>query len=340
MSIRMIAQMAGVSPSAVSLALQDSAKVSPALKARVRTIAARISYRPNAKVAELMAQVRAGSGATPAGCFGVFSLYDDPRPWERSQHLSLIFASMSARAAQLGYRIEPIWLEAPGMTRRRFRNILDARGIQGLLCFGSPDLTRQLPPELDHYAIVTVGLSIPTPLHRVTSHFYNDMLRTLNEVYRRGYRRPGLVLRSEERSGFAYSSIYLGWSESALGRGAALPILRLGSVQGRPLRAWLERHRPDAVILVQPQEALVEFADLFRSLGMALPHPLGVAALSHLLDGTGFCGMQQNQPLMGAFAVEVLLSRILHQDFGIPTHPRIQMVEGIWVEAGSLRPAR
>ncbi len=43
--------------------------------------------------------------------------------------------------------------------------------------------------------IVTVGLSDPgTPLHRVTSHIYNDTMRALEKVYQLGYRRPGLVL--------------------------------------------------------------------------------------------------------------------------------------------------
>jgi LacI family transcriptional regulator len=56
-----------------------------------------------------------------------------------------------------------------------------------------------------------------------------------------------------------------------------------------------------------------------------------------MLDDTGFSGLQQNQPLMGAWAVELLAARIANRDLGIPECPRIEMVESHWVEGQSLR---
>lgn len=99
-------------------------------------IAKRIGYRRNAKVTELMSQVRLTKHPTSGASFGVISFYEGARPWETSLHLSLIFKGMTERADALGYRLEPLWLRAPGMTYRRFRSILDARGIEGLMCFG------------------------------------------------------------------------------------------------------------------------------------------------------------------------------------------------------------
>src|SRR6185369_5382985 len=146
-------------------------------------------------------------------CFGVISFYDRPRPWEASRHLGLIYEGMERRANGLGYRLEPLWLRAPGMTHRRFGEILATRGLEGLLCFGSPDPEQEFPAELAvGRAIVTVGLSIRTPLHRVTSHFWHDTFNALERVHALGYRRPGLVLgRYEEaRTGHAHTSAYLG----------------------------------------------------------------------------------------------------------------------------------
>jgi hypothetical protein len=51
----------------------------------------------------------------------------------------------------LGYRLEPFWLREPGMTPRRMRGILDARGIEGLLCFGSREFSDEWPAELDRW---------------------------------------------------------------------------------------------------------------------------------------------------------------------------------------------
>jgi LacI family transcriptional regulator len=47
--------------------------------------------------------------------------------------------------------------------------------------------------------------------------------------------------------------------------------------------------------------------------------------------------MQQNQQLMGEWAVELLVARIMHRDFGIPAIPRLEMVESRWLDGTSLR---
>ena len=338
MSVRQIARMAGISPAAVSLAFQSSPRVSGATKRKVLALAKRLGYRPNAEVTELMSQIRLTRGAKRKACFGVLSLYAEERPWEHSLHLSRIYDGMTRRADALGYRLEPLWLRAPGMTHRRFRSILDARGIEGLLCFGSPNFDDEFPVEFDHYAVVTQGLSIGTPLHRVVSHVYNDMWRALNRVHELGYRRPGLVIgRYEEvRSAHAYLCVYAGWSQLRLDSSASLPVLQLERVEGKPLLRWIKRHRPDVIIFVHHYTLLKEFNAIVQQ--FRAPRDLGVLAISQFLGGTNFSGLQENQHLIGAASVELLVARIMNRDFGIPLHPRIEMVERRWIDGKSLRP--
>jgi DNA-binding LacI/PurR family transcriptional regulator len=246
---------------------------------------------------------------------------------------------MNLRAERLGYRLEPLWLRAPGMTHRRFRSILDARGIEGLLCFGSPNISAEFPWELDHYAIVTVGLSINSHLHRVTSHFFNDLSLVLSRLHERGYRRPGLVLSTfeDDRSAHAYTSAYFGWCERVHGSPLLLPVLRIDRVEERPLLDWMDTNRPDAIVIVHLYHAIEQFQAILRKNGISMPGDVGVAAVSQFLEGTGLSGTQQNQTLIGEWAVELLVSRIMHQDFGIPRIPRIELVESEWVEGSSLR---
>lgn len=339
MNLRHVARLAQLSPSAVSLALRNSPKISEATKKKVRKLAAKVGYRPDAKVVEMMTHLRKPRGVRQQACFGVISFYPERHPWKTSRHLTQIYEGMKRRAGELGYRLEPLWLLAPRMTYAREREILDARGIEGLLCFGSPDLEQEFPAELGHYAIVTIGLSIRTPLHRVTSHFYNDTINVLNRVYQLGYRRPGLVLgRYEEaRSGHAHTAAYLGWCEHTLGSGRALPVHLIDQVEEQPLMAWLEAQRPDVLIFVHLYDMVTELRTLLDKRRIRIPDDLGVAVLSQILDGSGFSGLQQNQPLMGAWAVELLAARISNRDLGIPANPRIEMVESRWIENGSLR---
>lgn len=341
MNVRHIAKLAGVSASAVSLALRDSPRISAATKVKIQQLARETGYAPDARIVGLMRHLRKPRAVRQQACFGAISFYDTPRPWEKSPHLARIHAGMVQRADELGYRLEPLWLQAPGMTLRRFRGILETRGIDGLICFGSPDFDQEFPAELGGNAVVTLGLSIRTPLHRVTSHFYNDTITALNRVHALGYRRPGLVLATHEdtRSAYAHSAAYLGWCEHRLGAGAALPVLGLREFEEAPLTDWLGAHRPDVVLFVHRPEMVVRFRTFLQQLPLEVPKKLGVAVLSHVVEGTGFSGLQQNQQLMGAWAVELLAARIANRDFGIPANPRTEMVESNWIEGGSLRPA-
>lgn len=338
MSVRQIAKAAGLSPGAVSLALRGSPKIAPATRRRVGRIARRLGYRPDPGIAELMARVR--SVRRIESCLGVISLYPEPRPWEKSAHLSAIHASMARRAGELGYRLEPLWLAAPGMTRRRICSILDARGIRGLLSFGGPDVAERFPAELDHYAVVTVGLSIQGPIHRVTSHFFADTMATLDRLAGLGYRRPGLLIgrHEEARSAGAPIGAYLAWWERRAGEREPPPVLRVDGLEESALVAWRARHRPDAIVCVHLSDLVRRFGAFVRR-RFEVPGRLGVAALTHRLDGTGLSGMQQDQEQMGVRAVELLVARILHGDFGIPAHPRTELVESRWVDGGSLRPS-
>jgi LacI family transcriptional regulator len=114
-------------------------------------------------------------------------------------------------------------------------------------------------------------------------------------------------------------------------------VLRLERAAEAPLIDWLARYRPDVMIVADRYDALQEFTAILTANRIRVPEDLGVAAISQILEGTALSGLQENQDLMGAWAVELLLARIMNQDLGIPDHPRIEMVESQWVEGASLR---
>jgi DNA-binding LacI/PurR family transcriptional regulator len=163
-------------------------------------------------------------------------------------------------------------------------------------------------------------------------------VNVLERLYALGYRRPGLVLgRYEEaRSAHAHTAAYLGWCQHRLGPGRALPVHLANRVEEKPLLRWLEQQRPDAMVFVHLYDVLPELRAILRRQRIRVPGQLGVAVLSQILEGSGLSGLQQNQPLMGAWAVELLAARITNRDFGIPANPRIEMVESRWIENGSL----
>ncbi|ATC65542.1 LacI family transcriptional regulator [Nibricoccus aquaticus] len=340
MNIRELALLARLSAAATSLALRGSPKVSAKTRTRVQALARKAGYQVDARISSVMSHFRKPETARLTACFGLITFYPEERPWEKSIHMRQIYAGMERRAGELGYRVEPLWLRAPGMTHRRFREILEARGIEGLLCFGSPKFDEAFPSAFERCTAVNIGLSISTPLHRIISHAFNDTLTALNELYRRGYRRPGLVLsRYEEiRNGYAHASAYLGWCEHRSGEITARPILRMDRVDTGTLQAWLKSEGCDGVIFVHPQAELAQLQISLKRLRAAIPEELGVAVLSQNLEGTRFSGLQENQAVMGAWAVELLAARIASRDFGLPAMPRVELVESQWIKGETLRP--
>ncbi len=339
MTLRDLAKLADLSPSAISLALRDSPRISTATKERVRALAAEHGYQPDARIVDMMRHLRKPRTQREHACFGIISLYDHQRPWEKSVHLTRIHEGMTKRAAEIGYRLEPLWLRAPGLTVRRFDEILRARGIEGLLCFGGPKVDEDFPATLDRYAVVTVGFSIRTKLHRVTSRPYRDTFNACERLRALGYRRIGLVLSDYEdrRTEHSHTSAYLGWCDAVQGGASALPILRLDEIEAGPFLRWRADHEPDAVVVVHSPAAIAQFKLVLDVHEIRRPQDLGVAVLSHMVEGSGFAGLQQNQFLMGAWAVELLAARIANRDFGIPAIPRVEMVESQWIDGPSLQ---
>ncbi len=344
MSVRSIARELGVSATAVSLALKDSPRVSAELRAAVRRAAAAGGHVPNARLAELMSEVRQSGAPVYRATLGVVSLFPEERPWiERPTyaHLGLVVAGARERAAAHGYKLEEFWVKRPGLTPARLRAILEARGIRGLLCLGSLDPEERFPAALGKFAVVTHAASIPDRLHRVLSHFTADARTLFEQLLRRGYRRPGLVIlvSGDRRTDHLYSAAFLSHQERKFG-GPPVPVLRAETWDERAYREWFHAHRPDVVVLHQYEDYLAAMIEWFARENIRVPRDVGVALLDKNPDRARYSGICQDPAAMGAVATEMLLGRMLLRDFGLPRLPKVELVFGQWNEGRTLRKAR
>jgi LacI family transcriptional regulator len=46
-------------------------------------------------------------------------------------------------------------------------------------------------------------------------------------------------------------------------------------------------------------------------------------------------GINQNLPLIGATAIDILASQLYHNEQGLPQRPVFSMIEGHWVDGGT-----
>jgi DNA-binding LacI/PurR family transcriptional regulator len=100
-----------------------------------------------------------------------------------------------------------------------------------------------------------------------------------------------------------------------------------------PIGKWLQKEKPD--VIVSPASDVL--LGHLQKLGYRVPRDIGVASLA-CPDKNHVCsGIWQNGRLLGATAVDNIISMLEHNERGLPQQTRAIMVEGIWNEGQTLR---
>ncbi len=100
-----------------------------------------------------------------------------------------------------------------------------------------------------------------------------------------------------------------------------------------PLGAWLKREKPDLLISPQPES----LQKPLESLGYRVPRDLGLASLACRRADDPISGVWQNGALLGATAVDHIISMLEANERGCTTQARVTMVEGVWNPGTTLR---
>lgn len=339
-TMKTIAAQAGVTQATVSMSLANNPRIPPATRERIQAIAARLGYRPNPYVSTLMRMRRQGKPLRSKPALALVCAQRTAHGWR--DHASPTIRQMREgaceRATLRGYRAQEFWLHRDGMSAERFSEMLHARGIQGVLL--SPLAEGDHLPELAWAHLAAVSLTVPQPAVTVTTvcndHYFSS-LQILRECHRRGYRRPGLVLRPAHQLRFQGR-----WEGGFLVAGKMLPELKLrppfyADVAAAPaaLLQWMRKEKPD--VIVTPTLAPVRQA--LAGAGLRVPEDIGVALLSSPEPGDEGTGIFQNGRLVGALAVDTLISMVERHERGLPAQATTVMVEGQWNEGRTLRAA-
>lgn len=325
--MREVAARAGISRSAVSLALAGHPSIPGATRERVRAAAEELGYRKNPLVAALMSVRRTGNATSIAKASLAFlTSHVAPDSWRKVATHRRFHAAASERALKRGFSLEEFSLADPAMRPERLAALLHARGIHGVLAAPLPGNQTTLSFNVTNFAVVGLGTSVKTPsIDRVADdHFYGAQL-AFEHCLALGYRRIGLALaanishRLEHRwwSGFLVAQQHV----SARDRSPALmpetreqiPLL---------LNPWILRHRLDAVIFSHRTPAEMSRA----------PVAVGLVSLSvHEATGT-IAGIKQNEHQVGEEAVDLLIAKLHDWNTGEAASPRLLLVRGMWID--------
>jgi DNA-binding LacI/PurR family transcriptional regulator len=320
-----IAQSVGVSKMTVSRALRGERHVNPVVAEQIRLVANRLGYVPDPEVARLMTHLRQSrSGASRQTLAFVWS--DPPQVRTRTMWSRLLLSGATERATALGYTLELFEITPGGLTAARLAQILEHRGITGLVI--GPLLSRsrghlRLPWEKFSTVVVGLGFSAPA-LHRVHHHHFQGMLTALRQLRRAGFKRIGFCASAilDRRMFGAWSASFL--VHHPLGPTTAGSLLHLPrELQRAAFLKWCETTRPDAVL-----DSGNHLSHWIQSLPASRrPH---LATLSWSREQPHISGLDQRPEAIGQAAIDLLAAQLHHNERGIPACAKALLIEGVW----------
>ena len=336
-----IARELGISAMTVSLALRKHPKISAATRQRVVEASERMGYRINPYVRAFVIQHRRGMASHQRLPLALLNLWKPPSLWKKECWSRQLHEGCVKRAGELGYSIDEIALQSPGMTARRANQILKSRGIRGVLVAPTPSSHGHLRIDWQHFAASAIGFTLRRPnLHRTSGNPTQAMQLTLHHLKHAGYRRVGLRIGKHpvRRMDGGWTSALLEYQQW-LPEKERIPIHYHESLEKdrKEFLAWVKRHRPDVVIGL----GLIAYSWLTGA-GYSIPGDIGFVHLGwdeelHESPGVEFTGTSIGNRQIGARAVDLVVSQLEHNEYGIPDEPTITMVTPRWIPGNTIR---
>jgi DNA-binding LacI/PurR family transcriptional regulator len=329
-SIRTLAKLAGVSKATISLALRDHPRIRSSERARIQLIAAQAGYRPNALVANLLAQLRVSKTSGYRSTLGLVCVTKNRVLLEVVPTFREWIVGCKARAAELGYGVDQFWFHEPGLSPARMIQILEARNIRGLILVGVLErgaLPLKFDPVLERSVAVVLGARPGrSNLPFVSNDQFSTATRAVEELLALGYRRPALCLNQgldetvENRFGAGF------WAaQKKLPATQRVPVFHYELKAEKRFRIWIKRYRPDAIITAH---AAIE--PWLRAIGLTAPADVGLLHLDRS-DEENWAGMNQNNAQIGSAAIDMLIGQLHRNELGAPRLHQSILIGSTWV---------
>ena len=333
-TLRDVAQRLKVSHTTVSRALHKDPRISAATRQRVLDMAREMGHRPDPLLSALSQYRHNKLTKCIKAALAWINQWPNPKQLRSFHEFDLYWSGAADEAERCGFRLEEFIVDER-MTPARLEKIFLTRNIQGILIPPRGTIIQNWGDfDWGKFCVVRFGHSIASPrAHVVTSDQLTDGMLAFENIWNLGYRRIGLVTsgKMHTRFGAGYLFSQLKWCPDL-----RLPALVLTQERGKQdqllLKSWLKKNKPDALLT-----DVGELRGLLEAVQCRVPQDVGLAALS-VLDGNADAGIDQNSKDIGKAAVQMLISLINHNEYGIPQVCRELLVEGQWINGSTLPP--
>ncbi len=328
-----VARRVGVHPATVSRALRNDPRITPAQRERVLRAAEALGYRKNPLVAALMSARRTGTAARYHATLAFLTHYPPGRAGFFATEFGQLFHGVKARAHALGYQVEELNGKSPHLSPHRLSEILHHRGIHGVIV--APLHSIHDPVQLDWAQVSTVAIGYSlhqVPVSRVSHNHFNGITLAIRQCRAAGRKRLGLVLprRVHEKVEKRWLAALL-LDQTEHGGRDRVPHLLFEESEEPQFRAWIQTHRPDALLCLN-----VPLVQSWLARIGPEADDVAIVSLDRRPRDRGIAGIDQDYERVGAAAVDALLGMLHRNERGLPPKPFTLLLDGTWVDGRSL----
>ena len=318
--------MAKLSVASVSMALRDNPRLPADTINRVKRIAEELGYFPDPALSALAAHRSRVRVSRDFSVLALVSNWSRKDAWTSLPSARQFIEGASVRARELGYTLQHHWARTDGVSAARFSDILQARGVRGLLLapFESPESSL----ELDWKSFSVVTMERTAQFHHLVPNHYEDLLLCWKKVRSLGYERVGLAVRKDLaiRWSNQWEAAYAYAQSHAKRKLVSIPTLELSQDNHlEQLRGWIRKYRPQVVI-----GRCEDFIEASNAEGLEVPRDIGYVSLNIIDDVPGASGINQHREIMGAVAVDVLNSLLQRNQSGFQPASIGTQIDGTW----------
>ena len=319
---RDIAAAAKVCVATVSLALRGHPSIPEATRERIRGVAERLDYRPNARVSELMGEIRRNRAVVRVSDT-VALLWSDAARDEVHGYSHLAEFEQAARQSleRHGFGLDVFYKDDT-----RVERVLRARGIRGLILAPLIRLPhRHLNWDWSRFSVVIAGSGLWRPeFHRVRFNHFEEMALILHHLRHHGKGRIALISdrQVDQRSQRAVVGGFLAHA----GERTACSVFESNGRDRVELLSWLDESSPDFVIIGCAQAV----PWVLESKAQAKI----VLTSQHLIPvWKQFSGIRQDYARLADTAAGQLIGQLTLHQSGPPADPIKVFITGKWDEA-------
>lgn len=335
-----VAREAKVHQTTVSLALRNDPRLPAETRERIRTLAARMGYRPDPMLSALN-YYRTSKDEAKAQPSMAFLMRSRNKRWGSTFYADEQFLKGARRACErLGYRLAVFQVGNSAAEGPRLTRILRSRGIGGVIVAALDITLRRLDIEWEQFsALCLESQHLRLSLHTVGNNQTAITRTAIARMCELGYRRIGLTVGEVEEAslGKPFSAGYLVEAHENRRLVQVPPLLlRPSDEQGTlaTIKAWVLRNKVDAVL-----SNWSSMPDMLRSMGFRVPQDVAVATLDYNPNRGASAGIRQSHELVGERAVEALSLLMKTNQRGLIRLPNTTLVDGIWLD-GPEAPAK